>query len=145
MVDISSRHNKKVMCFQTYIDKFRITFKGYVQNDIEPELMRAAEKNYARGVNYSQIFVLYDTSVFGKGKAGFLFTDEYLYWKRSISKGVIRLSDIVNITYYDETKKKNEDRGIIFYLKDGSSVCWDGFCNLKCKAFIKFMNEYLSI
>lgn len=145
MEDFLSRHNQKVICFQAHINKFRIAFKGYVQKDIEPEWIRTAEKHYARGVDYSEIVGLYDTSSFGKGKTGFLFTDDYLYWKRSISKGIIRLSDIVNITYYDETKKKSEDRGIIFYMKDGSSVCWDGFCNLKCKAFIKFMNEYLSI
>lgn len=61
-----------------------------------------------------------------------------------MSKGIIRLADVVNITYYDETKKNN-DKGIMFYLRDGSYVCWEGFCCVKCEAFIEFMKEYVNI
>lgn len=47
----------------------------------------------------------------------FVSEKNYLYWKRSISNGVIRLSDIVDAAYYDKTKKKDVDRGIVFKRK----------------------------
>lgn len=145
MEDFSSRHDKKIKCFQIHVNKFRDSFKGYTGEDIEAEWIRTARERYAKGVEYNEVVGLYDTSAFGKGKAGLLFTDDYLYWNRSHGKGIVRLDDIKKVTYYDETKKKDKDRGIIFHLKDGSQVMMEGYCSFKCGPFIEFMEEYIKI
>lgn len=145
MENFTNKHGQKIKCFRNHVGKFRNTYKGFSGDEIKAEWIQTAREHYAKGVKYDEVVGLYDTSSFGKGKSGFLFTDNYLYWKRSISKGVIRLSDIADVTYYDETKKKDVDRGIVFHLNNGSVVEWEGFCSLKCGAFIKFMEEYLKI
>lgn len=141
----ANRHEKKIKCFEQYIDKFRETWKGYAGKDIKIEWIKSAREYYAKGVEYDEVVALYDTSSFGKGKSGFLFTDNYVYWKRSLSNGIIRLEDIENISFFDESKKKDTDRGIVFHLKNGSKIEWEGFCGLKCGEFIKFMNAYIKI
>ena len=138
-------HEERVKCFGSHMGRFRNTNKGFTGDDIKREWIDTARAHYAPGVKYEDVVGLYDTSLFGKGKTGLIFTDRYLYWARSVSKGVIKLSDIEEVTYYDETKKKDVDRGIIFNMKNGSRVMWDGFCMLKCGPFIEFMEEYLSI
>lgn len=145
MEDFTSRHDKKIKCFQIHVNKFRDSFEGYTGEDIKAEWLRTAREHYAKGVEYNEVVGLYDTSAFGKGKAGFLFTDDYLYWSRSSRKGIVRLDDIKKVTYYDETKKKDSDRGIIFHLKDGSQVTMEGYCLFKCGPFIEFMEEYIKI
>lgn len=145
MEDFTSRHEKKIKCFRIHANKFRETYKVFASKDIKTEWIKTAREHYAKGVTYDEVVGLYDTSSFGKGRSGLLFTDNYLYWKRSLSNGVIRLEDIVNVTYYDETKKKDTDRGIVFHLNNGSVVEWEGFCSLKCGEFIKFMTAYLKI
>lgn len=144
MEDFTNRHEKKIKCFRTRIDKFRDTFKGFSGKAIKPEWIQSAREHYAKGVEYDDVVGLYDTSSFGKGKNGLLFTDNYLYWKVCSSNGIIRLEDIAQITYYDETRKKDTDRGIVFRLKDGSGIYWE-HCLLKCTEFIKFMEAYLKI
>ncbi|MCM1234131.1 MAG: hypothetical protein NC489_28850 [Ruminococcus flavefaciens] len=145
MEDFTSRHEKKIKCFRIHVDKFRDTYNGFTGKEIKTEWIKTAREHYAKGVAYDEVVGLYDTSSFGKGKSGLLFTDNYLYWKRSLSNGIIRLDDIEKITYYDESKKKDTDKGIIFHLKNGSAIEWEGFCSLKCGEFIKFMGEYLKI
>jgi len=145
MENFTDRHNKKVKCFRNYMDKFRETFKAYAGEDINADWIKSAREHFAKGVEFEEVVGLYDTSSFGKGKSGLLFTDNFLYWKRAFSKGIIRMEDIEQITYYDESQKKDTDRGIVFHLKNGSLIQWDGFCNLKCGEFIKFMNEYIKI
>ena len=105
-----NRHDQKINCFKHHVSKFRQTYAGYAGNDIQVEWVIEAKNNYAKGVVYDEVVGLYDTSTFGKGKTGFLFTDNYLYWKRSISKGIIRLDDIEKVTYYNENKRKDVDR-----------------------------------
>lgn len=145
VVDITSSHDKKIRCFRQHMESFRNTYKGYAGKEIEVDWIKRARENYAFNADYDEVVGLYDTSFSGKGKTGLLFTDDYLYWKRSVSKGIIRLSDIQDITFYDEYAKKDVDRGVIFWLKNGEKVMWEGFCSLKCEAFIKFMKEYIEI
>lgn len=145
MEDFTSRHEKKIKCFRIHADKFREASEAFAGKDIKADWIKSAREHYAKGVEDDEVVGLYDTSSFGKGKSELLFTDNYLYWKSGFSNGVIRLEDITDITYYDETKKKDTDRGIMFCLKGTSGVCWDGYCSLKCGEFIKFMKEYLKI
>lgn len=145
MEDFTNRHEKKIKCFRIHVEKFRESFKGYTGKEIKKEWIQSAREHYAKGVEDDEVVGLYDTSASGKGKSGLLFTDNYLYWKIGFSNGVIRLEDIADITYYDETKKKDNDRGIMFRLKDTSGVWWDGCSSLKCGEFIKFIEEYLEI
>lgn len=145
MEDFTSRHDKKIKCFRIHADKFRETYKAFAGKDIKAEWIESAKEHYAKSIEYDEVVGLYDTSALGKGKSGLLFTDNYLYWKMGFSNGVIRLGDIVDVAYYDETKKKDTDRGIVFHLNNGLVVEWEVFCSLKCGEFIKFMCAYLKI
>ncbi len=145
MEDFTNRHEKKIKCFRIHVEKFRESFKGYTGKEIKKEWIQSARAHYAKGVEDDEVVGLYDTSAFGKGKSGLLFTDNYLYWKVGYSNGVIRLEDITDITYYGETKEKDNDSGVMFRLKDTSGVCWEGCSSLKCEEFIKFMKEYLKV
>lgn len=138
-------HEKRVKCFDKHMEKFRKTYKGFPDGEIELSWLKTARDHYAKGLDLFSVVGLYDTSLFGKGKSGYLFTDDRLYWSRSISKGQIWLDEIVDVTYFDETKSKDEDRGVVFHLKDGSRVQWEGFCSVKCGPFIKFVKEYIRI
>lgn len=139
------RHEQKIACFKRNMSKIKNGFTICAGKDIDIDWIMKAESNYAKGVSYKEVVGLYDTTTFGKGKNGFLFTDDYLYWARPITKGVIKLDDLLEVTYYNENKSKDVDRGVVFHLKDGSTVEWDGFCIVKCGPFIKFMNEYIKI
>ena len=145
MEDFTNRHEKKIKCFKSHMKRFRNTFTPYPSNEIKYEWIRSAGNHYAKGVEYDKVVGLYEMSVFGKGKAGFLFTDDILYWGRTAHKYTIRLDDIEKITYYNESKEKDVDKGIVFHLKDGSIISSEGFCGVKCTPFIEFMNEYIKI
>ena len=145
MEQFFSRHEKKMKCFRKHVKKFKKTSNGYVGSEIKMSSFNNARSAFAKGVEYEDVVALYDTSLFENGKTGFLFTDDYVYFKRhSGSPIVIRLSDIKDITYYDETKKEN-DRGLLFELEDGMLIGVEGFCGIKPSQFITFLKEYIEI
>ena len=145
MSESLSKRERRVKCFKKHMEKFRNTYKGLTADEIKIEWIDTARGHYAPGVRYGDVVGLYDTSAFGKGKTGYLFTDDSLYWSRTFSKGVIKYSEIEKVTFYDETKTKDTDKGIIFHMKNGQNVVWEGFCSLKCGAFIKFLEEFITI
>lgn len=77
--------------------------------DVIPEKkLRGARSKYAKQMEDTETAILlYDTSVMGSGKEGYLFTDKRFYYKPIAEKGeVVDIADVVRVSVVEtETRK----------------------------------------
>lgn len=152
-------HEKRIDCLKNHIDKFCAGGTGFVGAEVKEQWVKSAIKNFSNNfyhilsIDDTKVVGLYETSLFGKGKEGILFTDDALLWKNSYNKGFVYLKDIDDIYFFDDSKD-DKYKGIVIscqnkatVITDHSSnnVFWEGFCSLKCGAFITFMKEFIQI
>lgn len=83
---------------------------------IEEKKFLNATKKYAIGLQKDDALIMADTSIFGNGDEGILFTDSKLYYSDILSKPKkIWFDEIDKIEVYDSKKEKR----IRFVLRDG--------------------------
>ena len=151
-------HEVRVECFRKHLNKFSAGGKGFAGKEVKEEWYKSAVKNFTHGLvsdDFNTVVGLYDTSLFGKGKEGILFTDKVFMWKNIYSSGYTYLKDISDVYVFDDSKD-DKYKGIIIHCCGKAIVCndghinttnifWEGYCSLKCGAFISFMKEFLII
>lgn len=87
-----------------FLKKIRKAFKGVTHNSlyfcgaIPPEKASAATKAYAPNVAPDAIMLLYDNTILGGAKDGFLLTVDAIYWRNNLhNTGHYRFADIHRI------------------------------------------------
>ena len=81
-------------------------------------------------VNQNRVLGVCDTTVFGNGKRGYIFTDTEVYYKEILSKvGKIEYKNIKRVEVIQK-KKADNDNELCFHLYKGEDVIWiDNFIN----------------
>ena len=76
--------NFRELVRQLFIEKYSREFNGFDKLHMFPDLPGAklanVQKTYAAGVNGNDILLLFDNTIFGGAKEGFVMTDEAIYW-----------------------------------------------------------------
>jgi len=82
-------------------DLFRNLINVFVFDQIPANKLRNATRAYARTMgNDETVIVLYDDTVFGSSRDGFLLTTKRLYGKNILESGsFVELGDIINLTF----------------------------------------------
>lgn len=125
-----------------YSCKIRTSFEFHIKGDIPSKKIDHALKTFANGLDRTTIIGFYDTTITNSGKSGYIFTDSKVYYLETMSKPKkLWYDDIEKVELFD-THKKDCDRGIRFYLFDGSVVSWTS-CFLNKTPLYDFFLELL--
>ena len=136
-------HEELIELMRKYAMQIRTSFDFHIKGDIPSKKIDHALKTFAQGLNRESIIGFYDTTIAGSGKSGYIFTDTKIYYHETMSKPQkLWYDDIEHIELFD-THKKDCDRGVRFYLFDGSQVIWNS-CYLNKTPLFNFINELLA-
>lgn len=91
-------------------------------NGISQSALKNAIKTYATGVEEKEVIALFDTTLRGNGKEGFLFTDTMAYYKDSGKQGEFVYKDIKSVEVEDE--EEDPKTSLYIYTKDGEEYEW---------------------
>lgn len=118
------------------------TQTGYyhISGDIPSKKIDAAIKSFASGLDRTTIIGFYDTTIFGSGKNGYIFTDDKIYYLETLEKPKKLWYDDIKHLEITKTDKKDCDRELRVTLKDGSVVIFSS-CFLNKTPLMKFLDE----
>lgn len=87
----------------------------------------------------------YDTTLFGSGKEGYIFTDSKIYYKEMLEKPKkIWYEEIINVKLGKTNQQKDCNKEIIIYLNDGSSVTLSSI-SLNKTPLYEFIKEIIKL
>ena len=116
----------------------------FIKGTMPSDKLSVAIRTFAPGVDRANIIGFYDTTVFGSGKQGFIFTDKMMYWLESFEKpkklwyGDIKSVEVINI------HKNDCDRTLRIHLY-GGAIYEFSTCFLNKTPFCNFLNEIISL
>ena len=124
------QHQQKIELIHKYVDKINANPGFHVKGDIPSKKIDNAIKKYANGLDRDTIIGLYDTSITGNGKSGYIFTDTKVYYLQIFEKPQKLWYDDIESVESTNDKKYDSDNTIIFHMYDGTTVVWsDCFLN----------------
>lgn len=127
-----------------YSSKIRTVYDFHIKGDIPSKKIDNAIKTFANGLDRTTIIGFYDTTLTKSGKEGYIFTDTKVFYKETLSKPQkLWYDDIEHVELFD-TQKKDCDRGIKFFLYDGSVVRWTS-CALNKEPLRDFFSRIIEI
>lgn len=139
-----NQYDERKELLKKYYLNIRTSFNFYVIDDIPMKKIENASKTFAFGVDKSRIIGFYDTTIMENGKAGYLFTDTKVYYLESLGKPGKLWYDEIQSVELTNINKKDCDRGIQFYNKDGSVILWtSSFLNKT--PLLNFFKELLKV
>ena len=131
---------QKINLLCKYSDKIRDKYDFYAKDDIPVKIIENAIKKYANGLDRNTIIGLFDTSITGNGKSGYVFTDTKVYYQNMFERPKkLWYDDIESVEMIGEKEKDNEN-AIVFYLYDGTTAQWTDY-SLNKTPLKDFFNE----
>ena len=118
---------QKIELLRRYADKIRANYDFYTKDDIPVKIIENAIKKYANGLDRNTVIGLFDTSISGNGKSGYVFTDTKVYYQNFLERPQkLWYDDIESVEIIDNKKKDNENT-IVFNMYDGTTVSWTDY------------------
>lgn len=134
-------HDKKISIMKKYLSGIVATNMEYhVKGDIPSKKIDAAIKSFASGLDKTTIIGFYDTTVFGSGQNGYVFTDDKIYYLETLEKPKKLWYDDIKHLEIAKTDKKDCDRELRVTLNDGTKVVFTS-CFLNKTPLMKFLDE----
>ena len=116
-------HQQKIDLMCKYAYKIG-THPSFYIKDIPSKKIDNAIKKYAHGLDKDTVIGLYDTSITGNGKSGYVFTDTKVYCLQILDKPQKIWYDDIESVESTSDKKNDCDNTIIFHMYDGTTVRW---------------------
>lgn len=142
---MDKHHEEKIIIMKKYLKNISTGYRIYLGHDeISNHVIENAIKYYASGLDISTIIGIYDTTLFGTGKNGFVFTDDRFYyldlWEKPIK---IWYDDIKNVSL-NNTENEDSKRVLEILQYDGEIIRITSFlCNkTPLKEFLNIMKEF---
>ncbi|MBR2742322.1 MAG: hypothetical protein IKD89_01895 [Clostridia bacterium] len=137
-------HEDKIELIRKYHNRIRTSCDFHIKGSIPSRIIDNAIIKFARGLDRTTVIGFYDTTLKHSGKNGYIFTDDRVYYLEMLDRPKkLHYDEIESIELYDE-HKKDCDRGIRFYLYDGSTVEWTS-CFLNKTPLYRFFDELLAM
>ena len=133
-------HKTKIELLAKYADKIATIPTFYVGDSIPEKTLNNAVKKYANGVDRTSIIGLYDTTIAGNGKMGYIFTDTKVYYLQVFQKPKKIWYDDIDSVECSCDHKNDSDNLIIFHLSDGTTIEWMDLW-LNKTPLVSFFNE----
>ncbi|MDO4775460.1 MAG: hypothetical protein Q4A10_06570 [Aerococcaceae bacterium] len=134
-------HEEKIEIMRKYLGAISTSSSSYhIEDDIPSKKIDAAISKFASGMDRTTVIGFYDTTVFGNGKNGYVFTDDKIYYLETMEKPKKLWYDDIKHLELARTDKKDCDRELRVTLNDGSTISFTS-CFLNKTPFMKFLNE----
>ena len=118
------KYQEKIEIMRKYLNEMVTGFSYHVQGNIPYQKIDNAIKKFANGLDRTKIIGFYDTSLGGKGKNGYIFTDTKIYYLETFEKpGKLWYDDIESVEVI-QSGKKDCDNKIKISLYDGTVLTW---------------------
>lgn len=141
---VMEQHEEKIELLRKYYSDIETSYGFHIKGDIPSKKIDNALKKFASGMDRTTIIGFYDTTITGSGKAGYIFTDNKVYYLEPMEKPKkLWYDDIKNIEVSND-ENKDCDRSITFNLYDGSTVVWTS-CSLNKTPLYQFFQELLEM
>lgn len=126
-----------------YYKQIETSFGFDIRENISLKKIQNARQKFASGVDSSSIIGFYDTTIVGSGKNGYLFTDEMVYYLEPLEKPKKLYYNHIERVEVLRLEKKDCDRHLKFYMKDGTTITWTS-CFLNKMSLCNFFEEILN-
>ena len=74
-------HEEKIELMRNYLGEISTSTTYYFKDEIPKEKIDHAINKFAFGMDRETIIGFYDTTLTGSGKAGYIFTDDKIYYQ----------------------------------------------------------------
>lgn len=138
------QHKQKVELMRKYASEICTSFVFHVGDDIPSKKIDNAIKKYANGLDRDTVIGLYDTTITGSGKSGYIFTDTKVYYLQTLEKPQKLWYEDIESVEITTDKVKDCDNKIIFHMYDGMTLVWTD-CFVNKKPLRDFFKEMLKI
>lgn len=101
------------------------TVKFYMQEEIPEKMIEVVKKSWVPNLVSEEILGFCETSLSGKGKNGFLFTDNKVYYLQILEKTKKIWYDDIKDVVLAGYKDKDCNKVLQFTLYDGTVISWD--------------------
>lgn len=125
-----------------YYKQIEISYGFDIRGNISSKKLDHALKKFASGTDRSSVIGFYDTTITGNGKLGYLFTDTKVCYLETLEKPKKIWYDEIESVELLNPAKKDCDRSLRFYMKDGTTITWNS-CFLNKTPLRNFFNEIL--
>lgn len=116
-------HDEKIKLMRKYLfDIAAMQGCSYIQGEIPAKKIEGAIQTFARGVDKNTIIGFYDTTLFGSGTEGYLFTDDKIYYHETFEKPKKLWYDDIKKLLLENTTNKDNERILKISLIDGSTI-----------------------
>ena len=121
-----NQHNEKKEILRKYYKQIPTSVNFYIEDTLSGKLIDNARNGWIPNLKTEEILGFYDTTVFGNGKNGFMFTDTKVYYLETLEKTKkLWYDDIKSVELIYPNKKKDCDKGLLFKFYDGTTVAWN--------------------
>ena len=120
------QHQQKIELMRRYAYKI-CTESGsgfYVEGVIPVKKVDNAIKKYANGLDRDTIIGLYDTTITGNGKCGYVFTDTKVYYSQFLEKPQKLWYDDIERVESTSYKENDCENTIRLFMCDGTTIQW---------------------
>lgn len=115
-------HEEKTELMRNYLGEISTSTTYYFKDEIPKKKIDHAINKFAFGMDRETIIGFYDTTLTGSGKAGYIFTDDKIYYQETMEKPKkLWYDDIKSLELYN-MEKKDCDRTLVATLFDGETV-----------------------
>lgn len=141
---MGKHHEEKIEIMRKYLGKIANGFTYHIKGNIPSKKIDAAIKTFASGIDRTTIIGFLDTTVFGSGKNGYIFTDDKVYYVDTLEKPKKFWYDDIKKIRLTNTHKKDSDRVLEITQYDGEEIRISSpFLNkTPLKEFLKIMKDY---
>lgn len=135
-------HEKKIEIMHKYYKEIKTSYDFFIKGEIPSARVDNALKKFASGMDRTTMIGFYDTTVLGSGKNGYIFTDTKVYYLEMLEKQKkLWYDDIKSVELINKYETKDCNRGLQFYLYDGSIITWTSIF-LNKTPLLKFSMKY---
>ena len=139
-----SQLEEKIRLLEKYYDKISTNFCFEIKGNIKSKRLDNAISKFASGVDRDSVLGIYDTTLTGNGKNGYVFTDTKVYYLETLEKpSKIWYDDIADVEIIN-CGKKDCDNKLQFHMIDGSQITWTS-CFLNKTPLLHFFKDLLAM
>ena len=133
-------HEEKIEIMRKYLTDMSTGFYCHIGGEVPSKKINNALKTFAQGMDSDTIIGFYDTTSFGSGKNGYIFTDDKMYYVEMFEKPKKLWYDDIKQIRMLNSSKKDSDRELAIDFLDGSSLYIEGGL-IKKTPLKNFLNE----
>ena len=133
-------HEEKIEIMRKYLTDMSAGFYCHIGGEVPSKKINNALKTFAQGMDSDTIIGFYDTTSFGSGKNGYIFTDDKMYYVEMFEKPKKLWYDDIKQIRMLKSSKKDSDRELAIDFLDGSSLYIEGGL-IKKTPLKNFLNE----